>query len=154
MAGQQGGINAPYTRFRGPILVGHSSDFGIAAVNGGSTAPLISYWNASEIGTYVVSSGEVRGVAATVPIYSMTSGAFRAGTTAVVTTSGNVPYFVLPVATASLSSGALPASADLQGGVAVVYEVGATGNGRLWFYTTVSTGWAGSTGARFTTTST
>lgn len=57
---QQGGINAPYTRLRGPVLVGQSSDFGVAAVNGGSTAPLVSFWNASEFGYYVSASGNVR----------------------------------------------------------------------------------------------
>lgn len=150
---QQGGINAPYTRFRGPVLVGQSSDFGIAAVNGGSTAPLISFWNASEFGYYVTSTAEIRFAAAAARHHSITSGAFRIGTTAPYTTLASGPLLVIPCSTATLSSGTLPLSADLQGGAALVFNVSSDAvGGRLWVYTTYSTGWMATTDVWKTTT--
>ena len=153
--GQQGGINAPYTRFRGPVLVGQSSDFGIAAVNGGSTAPLISFWNASEHGFYVASSAEVR-FAAAGHVMAITSGAVRVGTTDIYTAAGGKPYLVIPRTTGIMSSGTLPLSADLQGGAAFVWAASSASDnlGKLWVYTTASTGWMASTTPFYTTTAT
>lgn len=153
--GQQGGINAPYTRFRGPVLVGQSSDFGTATVNGGSTAPLISYWNASEHGLYVVSSAEVR-VAAVGHVMSLTSGAVRIGTTAIGTSTGEIPYLVIPRSTGIMSSGTLPLAADLQGGCALIFAVSSASDnlGKLWAFTSASTGWMASTTPFWSSTST
>lgn len=100
---QQGGTNAPYTRLRGPVLVGQSSDFGVAAVNGGSTAPLISFWNASEFGYYAVSSAQVNFAAPGGAQLVHTSAAFRSGSTAGAT---NPPSFAW-ASTAFLSTAAV-----------------------------------------------
>ena len=172
---QQGGLNAPYTRFRGPVLVGQSSDFGVAAVNGGSTAPLISFWNASEFGFYVTSTAQVDFAVPGGSIMTFTSSGMvmpaaaggsqalavnaagvRLGTTALMTTanSDTLPHAIIPVTTGILSSGDLPTS--LGGGAALVWAI-STGNvnhGKLWVYTTVSTGWMASTTPFFTSTST
>lgn len=162
---QQGGANAPYTRFRGPVLVGQSSDFGIAAVNGSSTAPLISFWNASEFGFSVASSSQVRFSAAGGSIWAYTSQQTRlmssaqnvsiASTEAGRLTSTSVlGHFIIPVSTATLSSGSIPT--NLNGGAAIVFMISSAGStaglGKLWLCTS-DVGWQATTGL-FTSTST
>ena len=148
---QQGGINAPYTRLRGPLLVGQSSDFGVAAVNGGSSAPLISFWNASEHGIYVVSSAETRWVSAGTPMI-FTSAGLKIGSTSFQTAGAATNFLIIPQTTASMSSGTAPTNAAA--GAALMFEHGnSTGTGRLWIYSSIS-GWMGTTGMIFTTTTT
>ena len=153
---QQGGINAPYTRFRGPVLVGQSSDFGTAAINGTSTAPLISFWNASEFGFYVTSTAQVNFAGGGIKLGGYSTDFVQFGTTQTLTTalSASVSYLVIPKTTGILSSGLIPAS--LNGGVALVWaESSANGSlGKLWAYTTDSTGWMSSTTAFWSSTST
>ena len=145
--GQQGGANAPYTRFRGPLLVGQSSDFGIAAVNGGSTAPLISFWNASEHGFYVASTAETRYVTPSAkPAMILTSGALKVGSTATYAAASDGPLLVIPQSTASGSTGHVAAT-NTDGGVAVIFEhsSGSTGSGNFAIYSSAAGGWMRST---------
>lgn len=146
--------NKAATRFRGPLLVGAPAEMSMAAVNGESTEPLVSFYNAPEFGYYAVSSAQVR-FAAVGMVCAITSGAMRVGTTAFYAATGGQPHLVIPVSTATLSSGTLPLSADIQGGAALVYMMSSDGaaTGKIWVYTTASTGWMASTGL-FTTTST
>lgn len=147
--------NKAATRFRGPLLVGAQAEMSLAAVNGGSTEPLVSYWNAPEHGFYVNSSAEVR-LAAVGHVAAFTSGAIRIGTTGFYSATGGQPHLVIPVSTGILSSGTLPLSADLQGGCALIWAVSsASGSvGKLWAYTTESTGWMASTTPFWSSTST
>ena len=149
--GQQGGANAPYTRFRGPLLVGQSSDFGIAAINGGSTAPLISFWNASEHGFYVTSTAETRYISAGAPVI-FTSAGMKVGSTSLQTAAAATNFLIIPQTTASMSSGTAPT--NTAAGAALMFEHGnSTGTGRLWVYSTLS-GWMATTAMNFSTTST
>ena len=162
---QQGGINAPYTRFRGPVLVGQSSDFGIAAVNGSSTAPLISFWNASEFGYFAQSSSNVRFSAPGGQVWSYTSQQSKVISTAhnvniastefgQMTAASALGHLVIPLSTATMSSGTVPT--NLNGGAAIVFQISSAGStaglGKLWFCTS-DVGWQTSTNI-YTSTST
>ena len=162
---QQGGINAPYTRLRGPLLVGQSSDFSIAAVNGGSTAPLLSFWNASEHGFFVNSSASVTQTVPGGSYMTYTSALAQMVSTGMsfslastqagfLTTAATVGYLIIPQSTGIMSSGATPS--NLNGGVALVWANSSGGGsvGKLWAYSTVSTGWMASTAPFWSSTST
>ena len=155
---QQGGINAPYTRFRGPVLVGQSSDFGNAAINGGSTAPLISYWNAPEFGMFVESSSKVTMAVAGGSALAYTSQQVQLVSTVMnvsiastqvgqMTSTTALGHLIIPLSTATMSSGTVPT--NLNGGAAIVFQISSAGStaglGKLWFCTSAN-GWQASTG--------
>ena len=147
--------NKAATRFRGPMVFGAPSILGEGASNGASTEPLISFWNAPEFGYFVGSSSTVSFATPAGALVAYTSGAMRVGTTAPYTaaTLDTLTHFVIPCSTVTLSSGDLPPSAALQGGAALVFQVSSDGvGGRLWAYSTYSTGWMTSTDVWKTTT--
>ena len=139
---QQGGINAPYTRFRGPLLIGQSSDFGVAAVNGGSTAPLISFWNASEHGFYVTSTAITNfvtpGAASALILTSAGTGVGCSGlqSTAAVTMGLYISQSSGALFTSS-GGGAAPAAVGV--GAYLVFD---NSRNKLCIYST-QTGWLG-----------
>jgi hypothetical protein len=91
------------TRFRGPLLVGAPAEMSISAVNGSSTEPLISFYNAPEFGYYVVSS-------ASVALVAPGGGAIQTHTSAQsVLTAGAVTVATLTSASHTLAAGALTA---------------------------------------------
>ena len=154
--------NKAATRFRGPLLVGAPAEMSLAAVNGVSTEPLVSFYNAPEFGFYVVSSAEVRlttpGVADSPVI--ITSGAFHVGSTLRYTAASSGMLLVIPFSSATMSSGTVPA--DLRGGVGLVAHessAGSTERIRLWLVSS-AIGWcglvstAGGAGLFFSSTST
>ena len=163
---QQGGSNAPYTRLRGPLLVGQSSDFGVAAVNGGSTAPLVSFWNASEFGYFVGSSSTISMTAPGGSIWNYTSQQSQMVSTAhnvcvastqvgAMTPSLALGHLIIPCSTQIMSSGTVPT--NLNGGAAIVFMISSVGStsglGRLWVCTS-DIGWMGTTAGLFTSTTT
>ena len=169
--------NKAATRFRGPMLYGAPAILGEGAVNGESTEPLVSFWNAPEFGYYVGSSASVTmaGPGGDMMVYTsaqvtiapagvtttslvLTSDYVRCASSAVLTTANADarPYIVIPVSTGNMSSADTPAS--LGGGCALVWAQSTVDPGTagvLWAYTTASTGWMTSTsGAAWTSTST
>ena len=154
--------NKPATRFRGPLLVGAPAEMSQAAVNGVSTEPLISFWNAPEFGMYVNSSAQVRITtpgAADSPVI-ITSGAFHVGSTLRYTAASSGMLLVIPFSSATMSSGTIPA--DLNGGVGIVAHessAGSTQRLQLWLVSS-AIGWmtlvstAGGAGLFFSSTST
>ena len=166
--------NKPATRFRGPLLVGAPAEMSQGAANGASSEPLVSFWNAPEFGLYVNSSASITfaGPGGDMVVYTsaqvtiapagvtttslvLTSDYIRAASSAVLTTANSDarPYIVIPVTTGIMSSADQPAS--LGGGCALVWANSSASDivGKLWAYTTASTGWLAST-TNFTSTST
>lgn len=150
--------NKAATRFRGPLLVGAPAEMSIAAVNGSSTEPLVSFYNAPEFGYTVNTSSKVTmygpgGVQLAVYTtdYVMVGGSSSILTTA---TADTIPYLIIPQTTQTFSSADKPA--DLNGGVALVWMRSSASDvlGKLWAYTTASTGWMSSTTPLWSSTST
>lgn len=167
--------NRAATRFRGPMVFGAPSILGEGASNGASTEPLISFWNAPEFGHYVNSSASVTfaGPGGDMMVYTsaqvtiapagvtttslvLTSDYIRAASSAVLTTANSDarPYIVIPVTTGIMSSADQPAS--LGGGCALVWANSSASDilGKIWAYTTRSTGWMSSTAGFWSSTST
>lgn len=153
---QQGGTDAPYTRLRGPLLVGQSSEFGNDAVNGGSTAPLLSFWNASEFGYYVVSSARanfaIPGGAGVTYTSAFVGSASTAGatnplsfvwaSTAFLSTSATEGYLYIPTTTYAMSSSSGTSSGPTptvrNTGAALVFD---TARSKLSVFSTVGNQW-------------
>ena len=149
--------NKPATRFRGPLLVGAPAEMSQSAVNGVSTEPLISFWNAPEFGFIVNSSSKVQFYGVGAQLLAMTTDyVMVGGSSAMLTTAtaDTIPYLVIPQTTGILSSGDMPAS--LNGGVALVWARSSASDilGKLWAYSTSSTGWMASTTPFWSSTST
>jgi hypothetical protein len=61
---------------------------------------------------------------------------------------------IIPMTTATMSSAAVPSASLVSGGAAIIWQNSSAGDGgKLWVYTTASTGWMAST-TNFTSTST
>lgn len=127
------------THITGPLLVGKSSEFGQDAINGSSTAPLVSFDKAQNFGYYVVSSAEVRFTATRIT-NAYTSGGMKIGTTGLESTTPVGPMLYIPQTTGSVvtSSGSSAGPVALNSGAALLYDAGRK---KLCIFSTLTSEW-------------
>ena len=149
--------NKPATRFRGPLLVGAPAEMSQSAVNGVSTEPLISFWNAPEFGYLVDSSSQVTFTGpGPQQLMVFTSQLVRSGSTAGATnpasfvwastaflsTAAVSGYVYIPQTTYQMSSssgtssGPTPTAVGI--GAALAYN---TATNKLQVFSTVNNAW-------------
>ena len=149
--------NRAATRFRGPMVFGAPSILGEGAVNGASTEPLISFWNAPEFGYFVNSSSQVTFSAPgpqQLVVYTSqlvrsgsTAGAtnpasFAWASTAFLSTAAVSGYLYIPQTTYQMSSSggtsSGPTPTAVNTGAAIAYN---SATNKLQVFSTVNNAW-------------
>ena len=149
--------NKAATRLRGPVLYGAPAILGEGAVNGESSEPLTSFWNAPEFGYYVNSSAQVTftgpGPQQLIVYTSQlvrsgsTAGAtnpasFAWASTAFLSTAAVSGYIYVPQTTYAMSSSggtsSGPTPTAINTGAALVFD---SARGKLSIFSTVGNQW-------------
>lgn len=131
------------THITGPFLVGKTSEFGQDAVNGSSTAPLVSFATAPEFGLYVTSTARINTVVpGGIHMEVLTTAGLAVGSTGLLSTGGVTRALYIPQTTGAImtSSGGGTAPTALVLGAALVYD---SGRNKLCVYSTVTGAWMG-----------